>query len=88
MEFAQKSRYAPNLNARAQRILRAVLSTKVSFDRPVSVERERQILERRSARRHLYLGLIIVAIGALIGISSRKTGFVALLSTVRSKLGF
>jgi len=86
MEFAQKSRYAPNLNARAQKMLRAVLSVRVNFDRPESVEKERQLLERRRARRHLYIGLLIVAIGALIGVSSRNGRLAAVWAFVRSKL--
>lgn len=87
MEIVQKKRYAPNLNASAQKLLKSVMAPRLTFDRPVSVERERQLIQRRKARRTLYLGFIIVALGAWIGVASRNGRLSSIVTALRSKLG-
>lgn len=84
MEFAQKNRYAPNMNPRNERMLKRVMGTGINFSRPVSVESERLALQRSRNRRHLYLGIIIVTLGAWLGFGARSIGKV--LGTLKAKL--
>lgn len=62
-----------------------VMKGKVPFKRPVSVEHEERALERSRTRRHLYIGLILVAFGAWIGFGGRKLGGV--VSAIKTRLG-
>lgn len=66
-------------------MLRLVMSTGINFKRPVSVEGERLALTRRRNRRHLYLGLVLVALGAWMGLGARRIG--TFLNAVKSKIG-
>jgi hypothetical protein len=62
-----------------------VMGGKVKFPRPVSLEHEARSLERSRARRHLYIGVLLVAIGAWLGFGGRK--ITTLFSAVRAKIG-
>lgn len=82
LEAVQKARYAPNFN---KKLVRMVMGGKVKFSRPVSIEHEQRSLERSRARRHLYIGALLVAIGAWLGFGGRKITDV--FTAVRSKIG-
>lgn len=71
MEAAQKARYPNKFN---KKLMRMVVGKKIAFKRPVSVEHEQRNIERSRARHHLYLGFIVVAIGACMGFVFRKAG--------------
>ncbi|CAK9783311.1 unnamed protein product [Cutaneotrichosporon oleaginosum] len=82
LEVAQKARYAPNFN---KKLVRMVMGGKVKFPRPISLEHEERSLERSRARRHLYIGVLLVAIGAWLGFGGRK--ITNLFTAVRAKIG-
>ncbi|GMK56329.1 hypothetical protein CspeluHIS016_0301690 [Cutaneotrichosporon spelunceum] len=82
LEIAQKARYAPNFN---QKMVRRFLGAKIKFARPTSVEDEQRSLDRARARRHLYIGVLLVAVGAWLGFGGRKIS--SLIAALRAKIG-
>ncbi|BEI82732.1 hypothetical protein CcaverHIS002_0306000 [Cutaneotrichosporon cavernicola] len=82
LEMAQKARYAPNFN---KKMVRRFLGANVKFPRPISVEHEQRSLDRSRARRHLYIGVLLVAIGAWLGFGGRK--ITSIFAALRAKIG-
>ncbi|KAL1412475.1 Hexadecenal dehydrogenase [Vanrija albida] len=72
LELAQKSRYPPNLDANARKIFKMFMVSKVNFSRPVSVEGEQKLLRSQQNRRTLYIGALLIIIGAWAGIAARQ----------------
>lgn len=86
MELAQKSRYPTNYSAATPKRMKMVMTARLGFKRPVSVEHERRALERARTRKHLYLGVLLVLLGAAAGLGGRK--ILTFLATLKSRLGF
>lgn len=82
MEAAQKQRYPPNLN---EKLMRMFAQPKMPWKRPVSVEHEERAIERTRARRHLYVGFVLVLLGAWAGLGWRRLGGV--LFAIKARLG-
>lgn len=72
LELAQKSRYPPNLDASARKVFKMFMVSKVNFKRPVSVEGEQQLLRSQRNRRTLYIGALLIFLGAWAGVIGRQ----------------
>lgn len=86
MEIAQKSRYPNNYADSTPKRMKMVMTARLGFKRPVSVEHERRALDRARNRRSLYLGFLLVLIGASAGLGGRRIA--EFLGGLKAKLGF
>lgn len=86
MEIAQKSRYPTNYTDATPKRMKMVMTARLGFSRPISVEHERRAIEAKKNRRTLYLGFLLVLVGAAAGLGGRRVA--AFLAGLKAKLGF
>lgn len=88
MELAQKGRYPPNANEQTKKMMKRILTSRITWDRPVSVEAERRAITRSRNRKRLYIGVILVLLGAWAGIAGRTaaSSLHSLVASIRTRL--
>lgn len=89
LEIAQKGRYPPNSNEKSKRMMKRVLTSRITWKRPVSVEHERRALTSARNRKRAVIGLLLVLLGAWAGVKGPAAigHLSALTATVRQRLG-